>query len=79
VARELEETGLLHPAPGRTATEVARAAGALLPDLTGELIRAAETFNDVSYGQVPATADGYRIITELDDRVRATTQARQYR
>lgn len=79
VARELEETGLLHPAPGRTATELARAAGALLPDLTGELIRAAETFNDVSYGQVPATAGGYRIVTELDDRVRATTQARQYR
>ncbi len=79
VARELEETGVIHPAAGRTATELARDAGTALPDLASGLLRAAETFNDVSYGELPATADGYRIVAELDDQVRATTQRRQYR
>lgn len=79
VARALEENGVLHPAPGRTATELARDAGAALPDLAGGLLRAAETFNDVSYGEVPATPEGYRIVTELDEQMRSTTQRRQYR
>lgn len=79
VARELEETGVLHPAAGRTATELASDAGAVLPGLAGELFRAAETFNDVSYGELPATAEGYRVVEVLDERVRSTTQARQYR
>lgn len=79
VARELEETGVLHPAAGRTATELARDAGAVLPDLAGGLLRAAETFNDVSYGEVPATAEGYRIVAELDEQMRSSTQRRQYR
>lgn len=79
VARELEETRAVHPAPGRTATELARDAGAVLPGLTGELFRAAETFNDVNYGELPATEDGYRIVAELDDQVRATAQRRQHR
>lgn len=78
VARELEETGVLHPALGRTATELARDAGAVLPDLAAELFRAAETFNDVSYGELPATPQGYRIVAELDERLRATTPARAY-
>lgn len=79
VARELEETGVLHPAPGRTATELARDATAVLPHLADELRRGAETFNDVSYGELPATPEGYRIVTDLDERVRAATQIRQYR
>lgn len=72
VARELEEDGVLDAAPGRTATEVARAAGAALPGLAADFVRAAETFNDVSYGELPATPDGYRIITDLDGQLRAT-------
>lgn len=79
VARELEEAGLIRPAPGRTATELARDAGAALPGLAGELMRAAETFNDVSYGELPATAQGYRIVADLDDRLQAMTRVRQYR
>lgn len=79
VARELEETGVLHPASSRTATELAHDAGAALPDLAGELIAAAETFNDVNYGELPATADGYRVIAGLDDQVRATAPRRQPR
>jgi hypothetical protein len=72
VARELEETGVLDPAPGRTANELARDTGAMIPDLSDELICAAGTFNDVSYGNLPATAAGYRTITELDDHLRST-------
>jgi len=79
VARALEENGVLRPATGRTATELARDAGAALPALAGELFRAAETFNDVNYGELPATPEGYRIVTELDERVQGTTPARQYR
>ena len=79
VARQLEETGVLLPATGRTATELARDAGAALPVLAGELFRAAETFNDVNYGELPATPDGYRAIAELDEQVRGATQRRQLR
>lgn len=79
VARELEETGVLHPAPGRTAGELARDAGAVLPELADALLRAAETFNEVSYGELPATPEGYRVVAELDEQVRSTTQRRQYR
>ena len=37
VARQLEETGILNPAPGRTANELASDAGAALPHLADEL------------------------------------------
>ncbi len=78
VARGLEEAGLVLPASGRTASELARVAGAALPGLADDLIRAAETFNDVTYGEVPATAQGYRIVADLDERVAATTGARPF-
>ena len=66
VARHLEETGVLAPAPGRTATELARDAGTALPALTGELRRAAESFNDVTYGEQSGDESGYRHIVDLD-------------
>lgn len=69
VARQLEENGVLDPVPGRTATELARAAGRALPGLSGELSTAAETFNDVTYGERPATEPQYRMIAELDGRL----------
>ncbi|HEU0190421.1 MAG TPA: DUF4129 domain-containing protein [Mycobacterium sp.] len=75
VARELEERGVLNAAPGRTANELARDAGLALPRLSAELTRAAETFNDVSYGQLPATEAGYRAVADLDDQLRATAPA----
>jgi hypothetical protein len=75
VARHLEETGVLNPAPGRTATELARDAGAATPGLTDELRRAAETFNDVTYGERPGTESGYRLIADLDDHLRFSTPA----
>lgn len=70
VARQLEESTVLDPVPGRTATELARDAGRVLPDLAGELRAAATAFNDVTYGERPGTEDAYRLIVDLDDRLR---------
>jgi len=70
VARQLEEVGLLNPVPGRTAGELARDAGELLPDLAAEFRSAASAFNDVTYGERPGTEPGYRLIADLDDRLR---------
>ncbi len=71
VARQLEETGVLAAAPGRTANELARDAGAALPHLAGELIKAATAFNDVTYGELPGTQAAYRMIADLDDHLRS--------
>lgn len=73
VARQLEENAVLDPVPGRTATELARDAGRALPDLATELFRAAEAFNDVTYGERPGTESAYRMIAELDGHVRHHT------
>jgi hypothetical protein len=70
VARHLEETGMLNPVPGRTANELARDAGELLPAFDGELRRAATVFNDVTYGEQPGTEPNYRLVAELDDALR---------
>jgi F420-0:gamma-glutamyl ligase-like protein len=69
VARHLEETAVLHPVPGRTATELARDAGRAIPDLADELRRAAMAFNDVTYGELAGTEPTYRMIAELDDQL----------
>jgi hypothetical protein len=70
VARHLEEAGVLDPVPGRTATELGRDAGAALPDLSTELSTAATIFNDVTYGEQPGTEGAYRMIADLDGRLR---------
>lgn len=70
VARYLEETSILTAVPGRTATELARDAGAAIPGLSGELRAAATAFNDVTYGEEPGTADAYRLVATLDDDLR---------
>ena len=75
VARQLEEAGVLNPAPGRTANELARDAGAALPHLAGELLQAATAFNDVTYGERPGTQAAYRMIAGLDDHLRARPPA----
>jgi hypothetical protein len=71
VARQLEESAVLDPVPGRTATELARDAGRAIPNLAAELARAAETFNDVTYGEQPGTESAYRMIADLDDHLRS--------
>jgi hypothetical protein len=75
IARQLEETGVLNPAPGRTANELARDAGQALPHLTDELSEAATAFNDVTYGEVPGTQDAYQTIADLDDHLRLRAPA----
>jgi hypothetical protein len=75
VARQLEESSVLDPVPGRTATELARDAGAAIPALASELRRAAEAFNDVTYGERPGTEAAYRTIADLDDHLRSRTSA----
>ncbi len=70
VARHLEETSVVNPIPGRTATELARDAGTQLPDLAGELGSAARAFNDVTYGDRPGSESEYRIVADLDDHLR---------
>lgn len=70
VARQLEESAVLNPVPGRTATELARDAGAAIPDLGPEFRGAAEAFNDVTYGELPGTELGYRNVADLDERLR---------
>ncbi|GFG54008.1 hypothetical protein CQY20_10965 [Mycolicibacterium agri] len=75
IARQLEENGVLDPVPGRTATELATDAGAALPDLAADLMRAATAFNDVTYGERPGTEAAYRMIAELDGHLRSRTAA----
>jgi hypothetical protein len=75
VARQLEETGVLNPAPGRTASELARDAGAALPQLARELFQAATAFNDVTYGERPGTPAAYRLIVDLDEHLRCRSPA----
>lgn len=69
VARQLEEGAILTPNAGRTATELARDAGAAIPELSDELASAAATFNDVSYGEQSGDEPGYRAVAELDRRL----------
>jgi hypothetical protein len=71
IARHLEESGVLEPAPGRTANELARDAGAALPPLADELSQAATAFNDVTYGEQPGTPENYQMIADLDNHLLA--------
>jgi hypothetical protein len=71
IARQLEESGVLPPVPGRTATELANDAGLALPGLSSELREAATAFNDVTYGDRPGSEAAYRSVAALDDHIRA--------
>ncbi|WP_319429522.1 DUF4129 domain-containing protein [Mycobacterium sp. RTGN5] len=70
IGRQLEETGMLNPVPGRTANELARDAGELLGEFDAELRRAATAFNDVTYGEQPGTEHNYRMVADLDEALR---------
>ncbi len=76
IARQLEEDGVLDAVPGRTATELAKDAGAAVPELAGELSQAADAFNDVTYGERPGTEAEYRMIADLDGHLRSRGPAR---
>ncbi|MDQ1631112.1 MAG: hypothetical protein QOC80_1084 [Frankiaceae bacterium] len=70
VVRTLEDRALIEPRPGRTATEVARDAGAVVPTLRPALDAAAGTFSEVWYGGRTASAEDYRVVGDLDDALR---------
>lgn len=75
IARQLEETGVLNAVPGRTANELARDAGRSLPGLASELLEAATSFNEVTYGEQPGTESAYQRIADLDERLRSRASA----
>ena len=66
VARRLEEEAVLVPQPSRTADEVAREAGARLPEVADGLAAAARLFDGVRYGGRPASAGDDARLRELD-------------
>ncbi|MDA0566160.1 DUF4129 domain-containing protein [Streptomonospora sp. S1-112] len=70
ISRDLEDRAVITPRPGRTATELAAETAVELPHLRDRLYAAATTFNDSAYGQRTATAEGYRLLSDLDDRLR---------
>ena len=76
IARQLEEDGVLGAVPGRTATELAKDAGAALPDLAAELSQAVHAFNDVTYGERPGTEAEYRMVVDLDGHLRSRGPAK---
>jgi hypothetical protein len=76
VACELEERSVLPPRPGRTATELAHEAGHAVPTVSGELSRAAATFNDVAYGGAEATRAALETMSAADDAVRRSSRSR---
>jgi hypothetical protein len=75
IARGLEETAVLDPAPGRTANELARDAAARIPHLESEFTQAASAFNDVTYGERPGTPDAYQLIVGLDHHLQSASAA----
>ena len=78
IVRGLEERTVLDERAARTAHEAALAAAARLPALAAELVAAGRTFDDVAYGDAPATAQDEVRLRGLDARVqdaRASTGA----
>lgn len=72
IVRELESRGVLDPRPGRTADEVAREAGQLVPSLAEALRRGATTFDEVWYGGRDADRASYDVLVEVDRLVTST-------
>lgn len=70
LARGLLERDLIDPAPGATAQALAREAGAVFPAETAALSESAAAFDDVRYLDHAGSAERYRLIAELDERLR---------
>jgi Domain of unknown function (DUF4129) len=75
IARDLEERVIVEPRPGRTADELAAEAGAALPGHADDLAAGVRIFDDVWFGGRAGDAEGYRRLTELDDRLRSARPA----
>lgn len=70
IAVELETRQILAPRPGRTAAELSAEAGRLIPAEATALRSAAQLFDDVRYGGRNGNEPGYRLVRDLDERVR---------
>ena len=53
----------------------ARRRRAVFPALSSQFTNAAAAFNDVAYGEMPGTSESYRIVADLDDRLREQLRA----
>lgn len=69
VVRELEDRTILDVRPSRTALEVAHTASRWLPSASERLDDGADLFNDVVYGERPATAEAYAAMVAVDEAV----------
>jgi hypothetical protein len=75
VARSSVERVVLDDAPGRTAHEVALALASPFPGEAAALLRAADAFDAVRYGDRRATPEQARDVIALDDRLVTTRPA----
>lgn len=66
IVASLEESSYLEARWGRTADEVAREAGVVLPDAAADLARAARLFDAVYYGSHRAVADDDEYLRRVD-------------
>ena len=72
LARGTVERGAVDTPPGATVHAFARAAARAFPDAAVDLEVAATAFDDVRYLRLPGTAELYRAVAEVDDRIAAT-------
>lgn len=66
IAAACEERGILVPAAGRTADELATQAGLSFPGHARDLAGAARLFDQVRYGGGTGTREGYERVRDLD-------------
>jgi len=70
VIRELEQRGVLDSRAGRTAGEIAAEASIAMPSCAAAMRRAAHVFDEVWYGDRPATREAYEAMVSVDEGVR---------
>ena len=76
VIRQLEEDGRLDPRAARTADEAAAEGGRSLPAHAADLRAGARSFDEVVYGEHPASAAQDQRLRALDDAIRASRRSR---
>lgn len=70
IVRDLQERGIVEDLPGRTADEIARDAGTVLPAASADLRSAARLFDDIWYGGRTADRAAYDRLVEVERIVR---------
>lgn len=70
VIRELEQRAILDSRAGRTAGEIAAEASIAMPSIAAPMRRAADVFNEIWYGDRPATKAAYDAMVTVDESVR---------